>query len=140
MSWTAPSASRTSRRSSTSASHRPRTSPTLSASPTPRSRCARSSRRLGPSCTRWAAADQCSLDQEVKLYNILITINGQVQTGDYAPTKQHGEMFTDFSKKAADQLLKLQQLESGDLSYGEQAVDGVGMPPVWVAPKKGPAA
>src|SRR5439155_22579717 len=49
-------------------------------------------------------ADECTLDQPVKLYNILITINSQVQTGDYAPTKQHGEMVTDFSGKVAEQL------------------------------------
>jgi photosystem II stability/assembly factor-like uncharacterized protein len=85
-------------------------------------------------------ADECTLDQPVKLYNILITINSQVQTGDYAPTKQHGEMVTDFSKKVADQLSKLGQLENTDLSALNKLLGEVGMPAVWVAPRKGPAA
>ena len=85
-------------------------------------------------------ADECTLDQPVKLYNILITINSQVQTGDYAPTKQHGEMFTDFSTKVADQLSKLAQLESTDLAALNKLLAEVGMPAVWVAPKKGPTA
>jgi photosystem II stability/assembly factor-like uncharacterized protein len=85
-------------------------------------------------------ADECTLDQPVKLYNILITINGQVQTGDYAPTKQHGEMVNDFSSKVADQLSKLGQLEAIDLSALNKLLGEVGMPAVWVAPKKGPTA
>jgi hypothetical protein len=85
-------------------------------------------------------ADECTLDQPVRLYNILITINSQVQTGDYAPTKQHGEMVTDFSNKVAAQLTKLRQLEDTDLTGLNKLLSEVGMPGVWVAPKKGPAA
>src|SRR5213075_869025 len=51
--------------------------------------------------------DECTLDQPIRLYNILITLNWQVQTGDYAPTRQHGEAFTDFSGKVGQQLNKL---------------------------------
>jgi hypothetical protein len=43
--------------------------------------------------------DQCSLDQPMKLYNQLLTINSQVQTGDYPPTRQHGEMIVDFAAR-----------------------------------------
>ena len=85
-------------------------------------------------------ADQCSLDQPVKLYNILITINGQVQTGDYAPTRQHGEMMNDFSGKVAAQLTKLRQLEDTDLTGVNKLLSEVGLPAVWVPVKKGPAA
>jgi hypothetical protein len=80
--------------------------------------------------------DQCSLDQPIKLYNMLITINGQVQTGDYAPTRQHGEMVTDFSSKVGDQLRKLQQLEDGDLTALNRLLVELQLPVVFVPPRK----
>jgi photosystem II stability/assembly factor-like uncharacterized protein len=81
-------------------------------------------------------ADQCSLDQPVKLYNILITIAGQVQTGDYAPTKQHAEMFADFASKVGDQLKKLQQLEDTDLAAFNSLLRELNVPAVFVPPRK----
>ena len=81
-------------------------------------------------------ADQCSLDQPIKLYNILLTTALQVQTGDYAPTKQHGEMFGDFSAKVGDQLKKLQQIEDTDLASLNKLLADVQLPVVFVPPKK----
>ena len=80
--------------------------------------------------------DQCSLDQPMKLYNMLITMNMQVQTGDYAPTRQHGEMFTDFSAKVAEQLRKLQQLEDSDLGPLNKLLTELQLPVVFVPPKR----
>ncbi len=80
--------------------------------------------------------DQCSLDQPMKLYNILLTTAMQVQTGDYAPTKQHGEMFSDFSAKVGEQLRKLQQLEEMDLTSMNRMLGELQLPTVFVAPKK----
>ena len=80
--------------------------------------------------------DQCSLDQPMKLYNILLTTALQVQTGDYAPTKQHGEMFGDFSAKVGDQLKKLQQIEDTDLASLNKLLADVQLPVVFVPPKK----
>jgi photosystem II stability/assembly factor-like uncharacterized protein len=80
--------------------------------------------------------DQCSLDQPMKLYNILLTTAMQVQTGDYAPTKQHGEMFGDFSAKVGEQLRKLQQLEEADLTAINRMLGELQLPTVFVAPKK----
>jgi photosystem II stability/assembly factor-like uncharacterized protein len=81
-------------------------------------------------------ADQCSLDQPMKLYNMLLTMNGQVQTGDYGPTKQHGEMFADFSGKVGDQLKKLQQLEDADLVAINKLLSELQLPVVFVPPRK----
>jgi photosystem II stability/assembly factor-like uncharacterized protein len=81
-------------------------------------------------------ADQCSLDQPIKLYNILITIAGQVQTGDYAPTTQHGEMFNDFSGKLGEQFRRLQQLEDGDLAALNKMLGELNVPAVFIPPKK----
>jgi hypothetical protein len=80
--------------------------------------------------------DQCSLDQPMKLYNILITIAGQVQTGDYAPTKQHVEMYADFAAKVGDQLRKLQQLEDSDLAAFNSLLKELNVPAVFVPPRK----
>jgi hypothetical protein len=80
--------------------------------------------------------DQCSLDQPMKLYNMLITMNGQVQTGDYGPTKQHGEMFADFSGKVGDQLKKLQAIEDADLVALNKLLTELQLPVVYVPPRK----
>jgi len=80
--------------------------------------------------------DQCSLDQPMKLYNMLITMNSQVQTGDYGPTKQHGEMFADFSGKVGDQLKKLQAVEDADLVAINKLLTELQLPVVYVPPKK----
>jgi photosystem II stability/assembly factor-like uncharacterized protein len=80
--------------------------------------------------------DQCSLDQPMKLYNMLITMNAQVQTGDYGPTKQHGEMFADFSGKVGDQLKKLQAIEDADLVAINKLLTELQLPVVYVPPRK----
>ena len=80
--------------------------------------------------------DQCSLDQPVKLYNILITLNAQVQTGDYGPTKQHGEMFADFSAKVGEQLRRLSEIEHGDLAALNKSLVEEQLPVVFVPKPK----
>jgi hypothetical protein len=80
--------------------------------------------------------DQCSLDQPMKLYNILLTVALQVQTGDYAPTTQHGEMFGDFSNKVGEQLRKLQQIEDTDLAALNKTLSDLAVPAVFAPPKK----
>jgi hypothetical protein len=80
--------------------------------------------------------DQCSLDQPMKLYNQLLTINSQVQTGDYAPTRQHGEMVAEWSAKVGDELRKLQQLEDTDLTAVNKLLLEVQLPAVFVPPRK----
>jgi len=80
--------------------------------------------------------DQCTLDQPIKLYNILITMNSQVQTGDYAPTKQHDEMFADFSGKVGAELRKLQALEDADLAALNKVLGDAQLPVVFVTPRK----
>jgi hypothetical protein len=72
----------------------------------------------------------------MKLYNQLITLNAQVQQGDYGPTKQHGEMVTDFSSKVREQLTKLQQLEDADLVALNKLLAELQLPIVYVPPRK----
>ena len=80
--------------------------------------------------------DQCTLDQQVKLYNWFITLNAQVQTGAYAPTKQHGEIYTDLKGKLDVQLRRLQLLEDTDLKAFNRLMDELKVPGIFVTPKK----
>ena len=80
--------------------------------------------------------DQCTLDQPVKLYNQMITINAQVQTGDYGPTKQQGEMVADFSGRVGEQLRRLQALEDGELATLNRLLAELQLPVVYVPPRK----
>ncbi len=82
--------------------------------------------------------DQCSLDQPMKLYNQLLTINSQVQVGDYPPTKQHGEMIADFTAKVAEQVRRLQQLEAAELAAFNKLLAELNLPAVFVPPRKLP--
>jgi photosystem II stability/assembly factor-like uncharacterized protein len=83
--------------------------------------------------------DQCTLDQPVRLYNWFITLNSQIQTGAYAPTRQHGEIFTDLSGKLDVQLKALDQIESDDIRKFNELLQGLGIPSVFVKPKVKPA-
>ena len=81
--------------------------------------------------------DQCTLDQPIKLYNMLITLNAQLQTGDYAPTKQHGEVADDLSGKVDQQLKKLRLLEDSELKAMNDLLKELGLPEVYVPRPKG---
>ena len=82
--------------------------------------------------------DQCTLDQPVRLYNWFITLNSQLQTGAYAPTQQHGEVFTDLSGKLDVQLKALEQIENDDIRKFNEMLQGLGIPSVFVKPKAKP--
>jgi hypothetical protein len=73
----------------------------------------------------------------MKLYNQLLTINYQIQLGDYPPTKQHLEMFGEWSAKVAEQLRKLLELEQGELAAFNRLMQELGLPQVFVPPRKG---
>ncbi|MEA3246313.1 MAG: glycosyl hydrolase [Gemmatimonadota bacterium] len=79
--------------------------------------------------------DQCTLDQPIKLYNKLISLNYQVQVGDYPPTKQHGEIYTDLSGQLNVQLQKLTALEATDLPALNTMLEGLGLPRVFTPAK-----
>ncbi len=80
--------------------------------------------------------DQCTLDQQVKLYNWFITLNAQVQQGAYPPTKQHGEIYTDLKGKLDVQLRRLQQLEDADLQAFNRLLDELKVPGIFAPPRK----
>ena len=79
--------------------------------------------------------DQCTLDQPVRLYNWFITLNSQLQTGAYAPTQQHGEIYTDLSTKLDLQLKALDQIEAEDIRKFNELLQGLGIPSVFIKQK-----
>ena len=81
--------------------------------------------------------DQCTLDQPIKLYNMLLTLNAQLQTGDYAPSKQLGEVYEDLSAKVDQQLKKLRLLEDSELKAMNDLLKELGLPEVYVPRPKG---
>ncbi len=79
--------------------------------------------------------DQCTLDQPVRLYNWFITLNSQVQQGAYAPTQQHGEIYSDLAGKLSTQLQAMDRIEQDDLRKFNELLQGLGIPSVFVKPK-----
>ena len=80
--------------------------------------------------------DQCTLDMPVKLYNKFITLNSQLQTGSYAPTRQHGEIYETLKTQLDVQLRALERIEAEDLARFNAMLQSLGIPPVYVAPRK----
>jgi hypothetical protein len=84
----------------------------------------------------YTKADQATLNYPIKLYQMFVTLNGQVNEGTNPPTRQHGEILTDLSTKLNVQLNTLQKLEDNDLQQFNALLTRLGVPNVFVAPKK----
>jgi hypothetical protein len=80
--------------------------------------------------------DQCTLDMPVKLYNKFITLNMQLQTGAYAPTKQNGEVYDGLKARLDVQLRELERIERDELTRFNALLERHGIPAVYVAPVK----
>lgn len=83
----------------------------------------------------YTKADQATLNYPIKLYQMFISLNGQVLEGTNPPTKQHGEITTDLSTKLDTQLRTLQGLEEKELGAFNALLSRLGVPNVF-APKK----
>ena len=82
--------------------------------------------------------DQCTLDQPVRLYNWFITLNAQLQQGAWAPTQQHGQIYTDLSSKLDVQLRRIDEIETNDVRKFNELLQGLGIPSVFVKSKPKP--
>jgi photosystem II stability/assembly factor-like uncharacterized protein len=81
-------------------------------------------------------ADQSTLHFPIRLYNMMLSLADQVQSADAAPTKQHGEIFTDLGGKVDAQVRVLQQIEANELGTLNKLLIQLGVPPVFVKPAK----
>ena len=80
--------------------------------------------------------DQCTLDMPTKLYNKFITLNMQLQTGAYAPTKQNGEVYDGLKSRLDLQMRELDRIEREELARFNELLQKHGIPAVYVAPIK----
>jgi hypothetical protein len=81
-------------------------------------------------------ADEITLHYPVKLYNMMLTLNGQLLTGDAAPTQSQMEQLKDLSGKVDAQLQKLRELENSDVGAFNKLMKELDVPAVMVkAPK-----
>ena len=83
----------------------------------------------------YTKADQATLNYPIKLYQMFISLNGQVLEGTAPPTKQHGEITNDLGGKLDVQLKTLQGLEDKELGEFNAMLSRLGVPNVFV-PKK----
>jgi hypothetical protein len=77
-------------------------------------------------------ADEITLHYPVKLYNMMLTLNGQLLTGDNAPTQSQMESLKEFSGKVDVQLEKLRLLESTDVGAFNRLLKELDVPAVSV--------
>jgi photosystem II stability/assembly factor-like uncharacterized protein len=80
--------------------------------------------------------DQCTLDMPTKLYNKFITLNMQLQTGAYAPTRQHGEVYETLRTRLDAQVRELERVEAEELARFNALLARYGLPAVHVAARK----
>ena len=66
---------------------------------------------------------------------LLLSLNAQVQTGDYAPTKQHGGVYDELSGKLGAELKRLQEVEDKDLADINKLLQSLGLPAVYIPPR-----
>ena len=71
-----------------------------------------------------------------KLYNKLITLNLQLQSGAYAPTRQHGEIYETLNTQFERQLERLRQVEGDGLERLNGVLRDRGLPAVHVPSPK----
>lgn len=77
-------------------------------------------------------ADEITLHYPVKLYNMMLTLNGQLLSGDAAPTQSQLESLKDLSGKVDAQMQKLRQLETDDVGAFNRLMKELDVPAVSV--------
>ena len=82
-------------------------------------------------------ADQATLNYPIQAYQMLITLNAQVQEGDAMPSAAHRRVYGELSGKVRTQLDALARLEAEDLAAFNAMLEKAGLPRV--SPKAKPA-
>ena len=81
-------------------------------------------------------ADEITLHYPVKLYNMMLTLNGQLLTGDAAPTESQLQSLKELSAKVDTQMEKLREIENTDVGAFNRLMKDLDVPAVMVkAPK-----
>jgi predicted component of type VI protein secretion system len=61
-------------------------------------------------------ADQITLHYPIRLYNMLLSLAGMVQSSQSAPTKQVGEVYRDLAAQVGRHIARLRALEANDVA------------------------
>ena len=77
-------------------------------------------------------ADEITLHYPVRLYNMMLTLNGQLLSGDAAPTQSQLESLKELSGKVDGQLQKLRELENADVGAFNRLLKELDVPGVTV--------
>jgi photosystem II stability/assembly factor-like uncharacterized protein len=81
-------------------------------------------------------ADQATLNYPIRLYQMFITFNSQVQASEHAPTDQHAAIYADLAKQLEAQVTILRGLEAKELAEFNALLREVGVPGVFVPARK----
>jgi hypothetical protein len=81
-------------------------------------------------------ADQATLNYPIRLYQMFITFNSQVQASEHAPTDQHTQIYADLSRQLDTHLTTLRGLEEKDLLEFNNMLKELGVPGVFVPARK----
>ena len=75
-------------------------------------------------------ADQITLHYPIRLYNMLLSLAGMVQSSQSAPTKQEGEVYRDLSAQVARQIAQLRALETNEVAAFNRMMRELDVPAV----------
>jgi hypothetical protein len=81
-------------------------------------------------------ADEITLHFPVKLYNMMLTLNVQLLTGDNAPTQSQLESLKELTDKVEVQMRKLRDLENSDVGAFNRLMKELDVPSVSVKSAK----
>ncbi len=84
----------------------------------------------------YTKADQATLNYPVKLYQQFMTLNSQINGGPFAPTAQVNDVLGEMTGKLNGHLKTIETIEANDLAKLNATLTALGLPPVFVAPKK----
>jgi hypothetical protein len=84
-------------------------------------------------------SSQDPLNYPIRLNNKLAALQGIVESGDYKPTAQSYEVFTQLSARLDNELARLDALVKGELSAFNRQLTAAGLEPVKDAPPASPA-
>ena len=75
-------------------------------------------------------ADQITLHYPIRLYNMLLSLAGMVQSSQSAPTKQEVEVYRDLAMQVARHVTRLRALETNDVAAFNRMMRDLDVPAV----------
>jgi hypothetical protein len=80
-------------------------------------------------------ADEITLHYPIRYYNMLLSLQGMIQSADAAPTAQEGGIYRDVAPKVDAQLGRLRGLESNELAAFNALLRELNVPAIVLPPR-----